>query len=74
MNQSEQSTYKSYLLRLWYDDQRLVWRAWLQSTATEQIYHFVEADRMWAFLQAQMADVVDDQKIGNEPPPNTSDQ
>ena len=45
--------YQSYLLRLWRDGPQYPWRASLQSTATEQIYHFPNVEAMLAFLLAR---------------------
>ena len=44
--------YRSYLLRLWWDAAQNAWRASLQSTATEQIYHFPSMEALVAFLTA----------------------
>ena len=56
MNQPDISRpeYQSYLLRLWRESERSAWRASLQSTATEQIYHFADGAALVAFLVAQM--------------------
>jgi hypothetical protein len=42
--------YQSYLLRVWRDETRGLWRASLQNTATKRIYHFADADKLLAFL------------------------
>lgn len=62
MNTQDASTYQSYLLRLWRDTPQAVWRASLQSAATEELRHFATVDDLWAFLMAQMG--VDDDSPG----------
>ncbi len=52
--------YHSYLLRLWWDAAQKAWRASLQSTATEQIYHFPSVEALVAFLAARLAVAGDD--------------
>ncbi len=52
--------YESYLLRLWRDAAQNVCHASLQSTATEQIYHFPSVEAMFAFLAARLAVAGDD--------------
>ena len=47
--------YHSYLLRLWANSAQTVWRASLQSTTTDQIYHFPSLEAMVAFLVTQLA-------------------
>ncbi|HRW08723.1 MAG TPA: hypothetical protein P5121_26650 [Caldilineaceae bacterium] len=47
--------YQSYLLRLWRDSPQSPWRASLQSSATEELQHFLTAEDLWAFLKAQMS-------------------
>jgi hypothetical protein len=47
--------YQSFLLRLWRRGACDGWRASLQSTATEQHYHFGTVDELFAFLDARMA-------------------
>ena len=47
--------YHSYLLRLWRDAGQAVWRASLQSTATERIYHFSSVEALVGFLDARFA-------------------
>lgn len=54
MNRQDDSTYQSYLLRLWRDTPQSVWRASVQSTATEELRHFATVEDLWAFLMAQM--------------------
>lgn len=54
MNTQDASTYQSYLLRLWRDTPQSVWRASLQSSATEEVRHFATVEELWAFLMAQM--------------------
>jgi hypothetical protein len=44
--------YQSYLLRLWRAGEQHTWRASLQSTATEQVYHFASVEALVAFLAA----------------------
>ena len=73
MNNSEGSTYRSYLLRLWRDNPRAPWQASLQSTATEQIYYFVDVDQMWAFLKAKLGTDPDDQQATDAPPGESED-
>jgi hypothetical protein len=46
------STYQSYLLRLWRDNPTAPWRALLQSTANGEKYHFVEVATLFEFLSA----------------------
>lgn len=55
MNIQDTSTYQSYLLRLWRDTPQSVWRASLQSAATEELQHFATMADLWAFLMVQMA-------------------
>jgi hypothetical protein len=55
LNDSKQAGYHSYLLRLWREESQGPWRASLQSTATEQLYHFADLERLWAFIQALLA-------------------
>lgn len=64
---SEPSHYQSYLLRLWRDNARDAWQASLQSTATEQVHHFPDVDRMWIFLRAQLGIDVDEPEVGDTP-------
>ncbi len=52
--------YHSYLLRLWRDAGQAVWRASLQSTATEQIYHFSSVEALVGFLDARFTAGGDD--------------
>ena len=60
MNDAQEPTYLSYLLRLWREDPRVPWRALLHSTATGQAQLFSDVERMWAYLNAQMAGERDD--------------
>ena len=46
------STYQSYLLRLWRNNPNQPWRALLQSTADGEKYHFVEVASLFEFLTA----------------------
>ena len=46
------SAYHSYLLRLWRDSAHGAWRISLQSTKTEQVYHFANLESLLAFLDA----------------------
>lgn len=55
MNTQDAAIYHSYLLRLWRDTPQSVWRASVQSTATEELQHFATVDELWAFLLVQMA-------------------
>ena len=52
--------YESYLLRLWRDVDQNVCRASLQSTATNQIYHFPSLETLSAFLAQQLGAGGDD--------------
>ena len=54
MNDDKQAAYHSYLLRLWREGSQDSWRASLQSTATGQLHHFGDLDRLWAFIQRQL--------------------
>jgi hypothetical protein len=54
MNDAQEPTYLSYMLRLWREEPRAPWRASLHSTATGQIHLFGDVERMWAYLNAQM--------------------
>jgi hypothetical protein len=47
--------YLSYLLRLWQADAdgKLVWRAWLGSPHSGERLSFADAERLFAFLDAQ---------------------
>jgi hypothetical protein len=67
MKMRKPSHYQSYLLRLWRDNARDAWQASLQSTASEQVHHFPDVDRMWAFLQAQLGIDVDEPEAGDTP-------
>lgn len=48
--------YQAYLLRLWREGTQTTWRASLQSTATEQLYHFATIESLFAFLDARMVE------------------
>ncbi len=48
--QPEPCQYQSYLLRVWHDETRNIWRASLQSTLTKRIYHFADAETLLKFL------------------------
>ena len=52
--------YHSYLLRLWRDGAQGVWRASLQSTVTEQVYHFASMEALVSFLDARVVPDADD--------------
>ena len=60
MNDAQEPTYLSYMLRLWREEPRAPWRASLHSTATGQVHLFGDVARMWAYLNAQMGDEQDD--------------
>lgn len=49
-------TYLSYLLRLWREesDEKIVWRASLESVQTGERRHFVDEDHLFAYLVQQM--------------------
>ena len=49
MNDAQEPTYLSYMLRLWREELRV-----LHSTAMGQVHLFVDVERMWAYLNAQM--------------------
>jgi len=63
MNTQDTSTYQSYLLRLWRDNPQAIWRASVQSTATEELRHFATVDDLWAYLMAQMGGKNNDQGV-----------
>jgi hypothetical protein len=44
------SDYHAYLLRVWRDGPQAPWRASLQRTTTEQMYHFATIEALFAFL------------------------
>ncbi|NJM40990.1 MAG: hypothetical protein HC853_09550 [Anaerolineae bacterium] len=48
--ESSHPDYQSYLLRVWRDESRGLWRASLQNTVTKRIYHFADADKLLEFL------------------------
>jgi hypothetical protein len=56
MNRADQRcrNYQSYLLRLWQEDTQTPWRASLQSTSSEEIYHFATLEALFAFLDGQL--------------------
>jgi len=60
MNETPERTYRSYLLRLWRDNPAATWRASLQSSSTEEVRKFADAEQMWAYLKAQMGGEKDD--------------
>ncbi len=60
MNDAQELTYLSYMLRLWREEPRAPWRALLHSTATGQVHLFADVGRMWAYLNAQMGGERDD--------------
>ncbi|MBI1882451.1 MAG: hypothetical protein HYR94_30115 [Chloroflexi bacterium] len=68
MNDDKQAGYHSYLLRLWREGPQDPWRASLQSTATGQLHHFGDLDRLWAFIQAQVAAGSEIEQGPAEPP------
>lgn len=59
--------YHAFLLRIWRDDARLDWRASLQRTETQQLYHFGTLDELFAFLDVQLK--TDDGKRWPNPRP-----
>jgi hypothetical protein len=42
--------YRSYLLRLWQDHPRAMWRASAQCVQTNEITHFADLDNLFTFL------------------------
>jgi hypothetical protein len=67
MNHAElsQRDYHSYLMRLWREGAQAPWRVSLQSTATEQLYHFATIEALFAFLAERLVD--DEDEIANPP-------
>lgn len=65
MNTQDAATYQSYLLRLWRDNSQSPWRASLQSSATEELQHFLTAEDLWAFLKAQMSGKEEEEAQGS---------
>lgn len=47
--------YRSYLLRLWQDHPRAMWRASAQCVQTNEITHFADLDNLFTFLWKQTA-------------------
>lgn len=60
MNDALESSYLSYMLRLWREEPQAPWRASLHSTATGREHLFADVERMWAYLSAQMGGENDD--------------
>jgi hypothetical protein len=60
MNDAQEPTYLSYMLRLWREGPHVPWRASLHSTATGEVHRFADVERMWAYLNAQMEGERDD--------------
>ena len=56
MSNSQFTTYRSYLLRLWRQSPRGPWCASLENVQTRQINYFARTEELWAFLQAVMAE------------------
>jgi hypothetical protein len=56
----QRTNYQAYLLRLWREDTRTPWRASLQSTSSEEMYHFATVEALFAFLDAQLKEPGDD--------------
>jgi hypothetical protein len=54
--QADRITYRSYLLRLWWNAAEGNWRASLQSTATGQIISFATVETLRDFLLVQPAE------------------
>ena len=55
MSNSQFTTYRSYLLRLWRQSPQGPWCASLENVQTRQINYFARPEELWAFLQAEMA-------------------
>jgi hypothetical protein len=47
-------TYRSYLLRLWCDEEGQLCRASLQSTSDKKVYHFGNIEALFLFLTKQV--------------------
>ena len=56
MPASDSSAYCSYLLRLWRHSPQGTWLASLQNIRTGETRHFPHPEELWAYLQAEMAD------------------
>jgi len=52
--------YQAYLLRLWREGTQSPWRASLQSTSTEEMYHFATVEALFAFLDGRLKEPNDD--------------
>ena len=57
--------YLSYLLRLWqaHDGGELVWRASLESPHTGERLSFVDAERLFAFLDSQTREIAPQETV-----------
>ena len=62
MNRADQRRpdYQAYLLRLWREGTQTPWRASLQSTSTEAMYHFATVEALFAFLDGRLKEPNDD--------------
>lgn len=56
LDNENRSDYHAYLLRLWREGTQAPWRASLQSTATEQMYHFATLEALFAFLDRRLTE------------------
>jgi hypothetical protein len=56
MAAQKQSTYRSYLLRLWREghNRQPLWRASLESAQSREVYHFASVEALFAFLRQQI--------------------
>ena len=52
--------YQAYLLRLWREGTQTPWRASLQSTNSEEMYHFATLEALFAFLDGRLKEPNDD--------------
>jgi hypothetical protein len=56
--------YQAYLLRLWRGaGTQTPWRASLQSTSSEKMYHFVTLEALFAFLDGRLNEPNDDAAV-----------
>jgi hypothetical protein len=63
--QPKQSTlYHSYLVRLWQDEQQMMWRAVVQSVQTGETHHFADLQSLCAFLLTQTSGNAEDNQSG----------
>lgn len=54
MKEKEPANYQSYLLRLRRDHGQNIWKVWLQSTATENVFTFENVFEFWEFLKSRL--------------------